>query len=317
VTSLDARPHSESQARRRGGGKNIPFVFIIGVVMMSAVAGAMVVKGAAAGGTTAAASSTTASPRTPDPTYTSGSSQYATPALSTVPVTAPSASGSRGGLSGYVWPLANPRLTLPFGPSPWGEFFVDGVRFHDGVDLASNCGDRVLAAHDGVVLAAGRKYDDYMGWTGSLAPYYALLDRHNWWSSLPIVVIIDDGNGYRSIYAHESRVSVKVGQRLRAGQLIGFEGSTGNASGCHVHFGLFRVAGTATYELDPAVVAKDSMPQFEIARTDPLTVLPFRCDVPEMTSRQPDAASSCRPAAGTQRPSPTASSGPTNGVEFP
>ena len=85
------------------------------------------------------------------------------------------------------------------------------MRFHDGVDIASNCGDNVRAAHDGTVLAAGRQYDDYMGWTSSLKPYYNLLDTKHWWNSLPIVIVIDDGDGYRSIYAHEYQVLVKPG----------------------------------------------------------------------------------------------------------
>ena len=55
-------------------------------------------------------------------------------------------------------------------------------------------------------------------------------------TDLPIVVVIDDGNGYRSLYAHLSAVRVKPGQHVRAGQVIGYEGSTGMSTGCHVHF---------------------------------------------------------------------------------
>ena len=84
-------------------------------------------------------------------------------------------------LSGYQWPLAHPRLTLPFGPSPWGSRLVDGESFHDGADLATFCGDRVRAAHDGVVLAAGRRYDAAMGWLGDLGPYLRRLDRQHLW----------------------------------------------------------------------------------------------------------------------------------------
>src|SRR3954468_1534874 len=69
-------------------------------------------------------------------------------------------------LTGYRWPIANARLTLPFGPTPWGGWIVEGDKFHDGIDLATFCGDKVYSAHDGVVLAAGRRYDDQMGWIG-------------------------------------------------------------------------------------------------------------------------------------------------------
>ncbi len=179
-------------------------------------------------------------------------------------------------LTGYQWPLPHGRITLPFGPTPWGSRIVDGKLFHDGVDMATFCGDRVVAAHDGVVLAAGRHYDQFMGWVGDLAPYLDRLDAKQLWSTLPIVVVIDDGDGYRSIYAHFYRVVVHPGDVVKAGQLIGYEGMTGRATGCHVHFGLFDPLETATFGIEHDVVTKLKVPPLEIARIDPLLVLPSR-----------------------------------------
>lgn len=180
----------------------------------------------------------------PGPTGTSGATLgLAGPTVvASAPTASPPPSGSPQSLTGYAWPLVGAQVTLPFGPSGFGEWIVDGQPFHDGVDMATWCGDRVLAAHDGVVLAASRRYDDYMGWDGSLQPYYDWLDRHNYWNSLPIVIVIDDGDGYRSIYAHEASVTVKPGQKVKRGDLIGYEGLSGQATGCHVHFGLFSTA---------------------------------------------------------------------------
>jgi murein DD-endopeptidase MepM/ murein hydrolase activator NlpD len=180
------------------------------------------------------------------------------------------------GLTGYRWPIAHPRLTLPFGPTPWGSRIVAGERFHDGIDLATFCGDHVTAAHDGVVLAAGRRYDDAMGWVGDLGAYYRRLDAKHLWTTLPIVVVIDDGNGYRSVYAHFSKVVVQAGQRVRAGQRLGFEGMTGRASGCHLHYGLFSPFEIDRFAIDPAVVKRMRVPSTEVARVDPLLVLPER-----------------------------------------
>jgi murein DD-endopeptidase MepM/ murein hydrolase activator NlpD len=177
-------------------------------------------------------------------------------------------------LTGYRSPLAHGRLTLPFGPSTWGSRIVDGTSFHDGIDLATFCGDHVVAAHDGTVLAAGRRYDDVMGWVGDLGAYKTRLDRRHLWLTLPIVIVIDDGNGYRSIYAHFSKVVVKRGQAVKAGQFIGYEGMTGRASGCHVHYGLFSPLETATFEIDPDVVKRMKLPAEQIARIDPVLVLP-------------------------------------------
>ncbi len=199
----------------------------------------------------------------------------------------------RASLTGYVWPLAAPIITLPFGPSEWGDFFYQGQRIHDGIDMASNCGDPVFAAHDGTVLATGTTFDDQLGWVESLQPYKDLFNRKHWWSSLPLTVVIDDGDGFRSIYAHEYKITVKVGQTVKAGQVIGYEGATGNATGCHVHFGLFNPNETATFSLDPGIVARDLLPEHEVARVDPMYVLPFRCEIAEMRTIYPDKARAC------------------------
>lgn len=225
--------------------------------------------------------------------------------VASLPTASPPPSGSPESLTGYAWPLAGAQVTLPFGPSGFGEWIVDGQPFHDGVDMATWCGDRVLAAHDGVVLAASRHYDDYMGWDGSLQPYYDWLNRHNYWNSLPIVIVIDDGDGYRSIYAHEASVTVKPGQKVKRGDLIGYEGLSGQDTGCHVHFGLFSPANEEVIALDPAIVVKDHMPTGEIARIDPLLVLPFRCEVDEMRAMRPAEASHCV-VAPTFQPTPRA-----------
>jgi murein DD-endopeptidase MepM/ murein hydrolase activator NlpD len=178
-------------------------------------------------------------------------------------------------LVGYRSPLPHGRLTLPFGPSPWGSRLVEGKAFHDGVDIATFCGDRIKAAHDGTVLAASRRFDTEIGWVGNLKPYFARLDRKHLWGTLPITVVIDDGNGYRSIYAHFSKVVVKKGQTVKAGQTLGYEGMTGRASGCHLHYGLFSPLETATFAIEPDVMKRMKVPAAQIARIDPLLVIPI------------------------------------------
>jgi murein DD-endopeptidase MepM/ murein hydrolase activator NlpD len=177
---------------------------------------------------------------------------------------------------------------------------VNGERFHDGVDLATFCGDRVVAAHTGTVLAASRHYDTFMGWIGDITPYLKRVDQKNLWMTLPIVVVIDDGNGYRSVYAHFGRVVVKPGQQVKAGQLIGYEGMTGRASGCHVHYGLFSPWEWAPMAIRADVVKRMKLPKAEIARIDPLPVLPPRAGInapatPKPSLPAPATAASPKP----------------------
>jgi murein DD-endopeptidase MepM/ murein hydrolase activator NlpD len=230
----------------------------------------------------------------PSPSPSPRASAAVPPAGVTDPADPPPAAAVDPGLTGYRWPIAHPRITLPFGPTPWGEWFVDGQRFHDGIDLATFCGDRIVAAHDGTVLAAGRHFDDDLGWIGDLVPYYTRLDAKKLWTTLPIVIVIDDGNGYRSLYAHFGKITVKTGQLVRAGDLLGFEGRTGHATGCHLHYGLFSPYETASYTMDPAIVKRMIVPTAEIARVDPETVFPPR--------HKP--APIATPAALTASPSP-------------
>ena len=212
-----------------------------------------------------------------------------------------------GELSGYVWPLARGRLTLPFKAIPGGSRIKDGKLFHDGIDLASFCGDTVRAAHDGIVLAAGREFDDYVGWIGDLRPYYAVLDKRKLWDDLPIALVIDDGNGYRSVYAHFRSVSVGVGEAVSAGQAIGLEGATGHASGCHVHYGLFSPLETETFGVRADILKRLKLPVAEIARIDPLLVMPNGTEVlktrriPSPRSYAPAPPAPATPAA---RPGP-------------
>ncbi len=177
-------------------------------------------------------------------------------------------------LTGYQWPLPSAILLDEYGPSTDGSFNVDGARFNDGVDLATTCGDPIVAAHSGVVIAAGRRYGEASGWLGDLEAYYDRLDRERAWKEAAIGVVIDDGNGYRSIYAHFKDIVVTVGQRVQAGELLGSEGKTGGASSCRLHYAIFSPHETASMKLIRRIAERSLLPNRAIARIDPLAVLP-------------------------------------------
>ena len=276
---LPPQPLADRDRRRRVGRKSVA-ALAIGVGLAVAVPLAFAALGPASGplprlGGVAGAvsehhdpySAPTAAPPTP--------STVPTPPPDSVgpPVTEPSAPPVET-LVGYRWPITQGWISLPFMAIPGGEWLNGHKLWHDGVDMASYCGARVGAAHDGVVLAAGRHFDAQVGWIGDLKPYFHLLNTRHMWGELPIVVVIDDGNGYRSIYAHFRDVSVRVGQHVKAGQQIGHEGATGHASGCHLHYGLFSPFETKRFGVRADILQRLKVPNAAIARVDPLAVLP-------------------------------------------
>ena len=98
--------------------------------------------------------------------------------------------------------------------------FLSGNDFssdHPGIDLAAGVGSPVYAADNGMIRLAGNDDTGY----GNL-------------------IEIDHGNGYSTVYAHLSLIEVKVCRNVYAGQRIGLAGSTGNASGAHLHFGVIQ-----------------------------------------------------------------------------
>ena len=86
------------------------------------------------------------------------------------------------------------------------------VRFHYGLDFAVNTGTKIYSPAGGKVKFAGNE-----GGFGK-------------------VIKIDHGNGYRTIYAHLSKIKVKRGQQLQRGELIAISGNSGRASGPHLHY---------------------------------------------------------------------------------
>jgi LysM repeat protein len=108
----------------------------------------------------------------------------------------------------FLWPIEG-AITGPFGPR--GKHHQ-----HEGIDIDGSDGDPVKAAASGTVVLAGSNGD--YGRT----------------------VIIDHGNGLRTLYGHASRLFVKEGDEVHTGDLIAAVGHSGNARGSHLHFEVRR-----------------------------------------------------------------------------
>lgn len=120
-------------------------------------------------------------------------------------------------------PLDSVRITSPFGNrvDPVSGY---GIVSHIGQDYGAQCGTPVKAAAAGTVVQSG-----WAGHSGNR-------------------VRVDHGNGLETTYNHNSSLSVAVGQKVERGDVVSAVGTTGNSTGCHLHFEVLVNGGA----VDPA-----------------------------------------------------------------
>lgn len=111
----------------------------------------------------------------------------------------------------FIWPLPyTKQISSPFS-SRWGKF-------HGAIDISNGSTDKkpIIASDGGIVVEA------------EYHPSYGLY------------LLIDHGNGFKTRYAHCSKLSVSVGQRIAQGQYIANVGNTGYSTGPHLHFEIIK-----------------------------------------------------------------------------
>ena len=91
---------------------------------------------------------------------------------------------------------------------------------HYGIDFYGSSGDPISAAASGTVLTSG------------------------WINGYGNTVVVSHGNGYSTLYAHQSSIAASTGDTVAGGDVIGYVGSTGWSTGSHLHFEI-RIEGTA------------------------------------------------------------------------
>jgi murein DD-endopeptidase MepM/ murein hydrolase activator NlpD len=123
---------------------------------------------------------------------------------------APKTGTVRGAVVRWAKPLATLRVTSCFGPR-WGTQ-------HQGVDLKASVGATIRAVGAGRVVQAGWNFSGY--------GYSVVIDHGSW----------------LTLYAHASRVTASVGQKVAAGAKIALVGSTGHSTGPHLHLGVAKAS---------------------------------------------------------------------------
>ena len=133
--------------------------------------------------------------------------------------------GSEGWRQGFVWPVKG-RISGRFGRQR--IYQGEPGSYHSGIDIAPGAGTPFVAPADGVVVLARTGFS----LEGSL-------------------IIIDHGMGLNSAFLHASRIAVKEGEAVKQGQYIGNVGSSGRATGPHLHWSL----KWKDWRLDPLLLA--------------------------------------------------------------
>lgn len=109
--------------------------------------------------------------------------------------------------------LAKGRFIWPVRGKVTREFGIRGTMKHDGIDISAPMGTTIRAADSGKVLYSGNAIKGYGN-----------------------IIIIEHGQGFTTVYAHNKVNGVAEGEKIRRGQIIGRLGRTGRTSGPNLHF---------------------------------------------------------------------------------
>lgn len=124
------------------------------------------------------------------------------------------------------WPVKG-EISSPFGMRI--HPITGESAFHSGIDIRTPSGTPVKATADGIVA-----FSDWRGDAG-------------------YCVVLEHGHGFTTVYAHNTSLKVKVGQRVRRGEQIALSGSTGESTGPHVHYEVWKEGS----HVNPAPYLKD------------------------------------------------------------
>lgn len=139
------------------------------------------------------------------------------------------------------WPLDAVKITQYFGNTPFAKSGAYKGAGHNGVDFRAPVGTPVKAVLGGMVRGAG---DTDLTCRGA---------SYGKW------VLVEHGNGLTTLYAHLSLVRTEVGQSVNTGEVLGYTGATGYATGPHLHFTVFATQGIEIRNYPSRVCGKNYM----------------------------------------------------------
>ncbi len=183
-------------------------------------------------------------------------------------------------LKGYRWPVRGGQVFKYYQVDKSGRFEIGGKRVHDGLLITWYEGAPVKAAHEGTVVAAGPDWIEHAGYIGSTDEAIKRFEKQarklrrqgQEPDPYPLGVVIDDGNGYYSVYTELKDLRVSKDDVVKTGQIIG---AMARAEGGKqmMRYRLVRMDGD-----DPPMRVHQSdrklgYPDYALERVDPLAVL--------------------------------------------
>ena len=196
-------------------------------------------------------------------------------------------------LKGYRWPVRGGSVDTYYGRNAAGRFEISGERVHDGLVITWFEGALVKAAHKGTVVAAGRDWIHHVGYYRELDEALELFERRAAKQAkkkgrkpemYPQGIVIDDGNGYYSVYTELKSLSVKADDEVKAGQTIGQ--MTFSEGKQMMRYRLVRMDGPPmkVHQSDRNL----AYPDYARERVDPLAVLKIDAKhMPKLKGKRP------------------------------
>lgn len=141
------------------------------------------------------------------------------------------------------WPLDKITITQYFGNTAFASQNpqVYNGKGHTGIDFRATIGTPIMASASGIISGVGD--------TDLVKGCYS----YGRW------VLINHNDGLSTLYAHLSLISVTIGQEVKTGEVIGYSGSTGYATGPHLHFGVYATQGIRVVKYANSVNCKNAV----------------------------------------------------------
>lgn len=139
-----------------------------------------------------------------------------------------------------AWPLKIAFITQYFGDTAFARSGAYNGHGHNGIDFRASIGTEVFSAGSGTVTATGN--------TDSIRGCYS----YGKW------VLIRHNTGLSTLYAHLSLIKVSPGEDVSTGELIGYSGSTGYATGPHLHFTVYASQGVKVQQFTNSINCKNA-----------------------------------------------------------